>query len=136
MASLNGDEGQPRIYDARGLTQWLDARPPDRRRQTAVAVSVRAALRVLPMIERDASKYSAQALYRYALSIFWSTASARIIAKYPTRADEFRAADEAVGYAHTTNISNTAYSAAERVSKHRHLRGRRRIFEIRWLRRR
>jgi len=81
----------PTIHDSKELIVWLSGHPPE----VSQAIAVRAALRVLPLFvnwrERAAEPADARQFSHRALALFWASALARVVAKYPARANNFTA---------------------------------------------
>lgn len=112
MVELQGGEERPRIFDQESLKRWLDTLPPDQQKHKAVIVAARAALRVLPMIERAAPQSQARQFGRLAAAVFWATALARNAGICPTRADAYRAAATVLGVVANTPTTVRSVKAA------------------------
>src|SRR5271165_1957622 len=88
------------------------------KRPVKVAIAARAALRVLPLAVRAAPETAARQFANLTSAIFRSTALARVVARYPTRRNELRAAardatDEGVATAARAGAGTAAARAAE-----------------------
>lgn len=86
-----------RIESREQFKEWLDRKKPSK--EICVALAARAALRALPLAAADAPRVGDEAgARRFAqliVALFRATALARVAAKYPTRANELRAAARA-----------------------------------------
>ncbi len=95
--------GALKISSRQELRDWLESLPPEQRREVAVAIAARAALRVVPLVETDGSEwhiYDARRFQSLTFNVFCVAASARVAAQYPTHANELRAyADSAAAAA-------------------------------------
>jgi hypothetical protein len=83
---------KPEIDDQESLDAWLQGQSPE----GAAAIAARMALRVTPLMFRDARKVrsaqDASAFLDLTCAAFRASALARVAAKYPTRANELKAA--------------------------------------------
>jgi len=82
------NSGGPKISSRKELQNWLESLPPEQGRWVAVAIEARAALRVLPQVSRERSAKDAARFATLISAMFQATALARVVAKYPTRANE------------------------------------------------
>jgi hypothetical protein len=113
--SLTWDEGRratkPQIDDERLLKVWLRGQSSE----VAVALTVRMALRLLPLAVRAARKRpTAKAAVEFASltsALFRAAALARVAAKFPTLANDFGAAKAAAAAASAVSAAASAASA-------------------------
>jgi hypothetical protein len=84
-------ETQPEIIDQESLEVWMQGLSPE----VAAAIAARTALRVAPLLSRDARKARSakdvSAFLSLTSAVFRASALARVAAKYPTRAYELNA---------------------------------------------
>ncbi len=78
------------IANRESIRQWIDARPELHRRQEAVLLASRAALRVLPLIKKS-SRANQKQFAEMLNSVFWCSAISRVASTSPTREIVFSA---------------------------------------------
>jgi hypothetical protein len=114
MTNLDSGGTRPRIDDHESLRRWLDALPSDRQQQAAVVIAARAALRVAPLISRGADGQTLRQLAWLPFAVAWASALARVAVKYPTRANDLRAASAAAAAAAAASSYTTSFYATSR----------------------
>ncbi len=108
MSDVSG--GELKFENDEELEAWLKTQP----REVSVVIAARAALRVLPTLHRYSTNLQPRQFADLTFAAFWASALARVAAKYPTRANELRAAyaDAAYAAAYAADAAaNSAYAA-------------------------
>ena len=100
--------GALKISSPEELQNWLESLPPEQGRWVAVAIAARLALRVLPLVAKDAKHK--RGFKNWTFGVFFATAFARVPAVHPTRSNELRAFD---GYGYVNNPAEHDALAAE-----------------------
>jgi hypothetical protein len=81
------NSGALKISSREELQDWLESLPPEQGRWVAVAIAARAALRVIPLVSTDRSRGNGEEHKRLfqnlTFAMFFATALARVMAKYP-----------------------------------------------------
>jgi hypothetical protein len=107
---------EPQIKDQESLAVWLAGQNSE----IAVAIAARPALRAVPLaadgLQKRGSRRSVAEFTTLTLAIFRSTAMARVCAKYPSRANELRAAAALAARAAATATSAARASARAAAS--------------------
>jgi hypothetical protein len=102
-------DGALKISSRGELQSWLESLPPEQGRWVAVAIAARAALRVLPLVATDRPRGSNEEYKRIfenlTFAMFFASTLARVMAKYPARANEL--------YLQAAAAAGTARAAAD-----------------------
>jgi hypothetical protein len=112
-------DGALKISSPEELENWLKSLPPEQGRWVAVAVAARAALRVAPLVGRNAERE--RSFLNLAFVTFFAVASARAATKYPahaSRLDVRRAAHGSADASLSTSIpsANAAAGSASQAA--------------------
>ena len=89
MADEN-KSGELKISSREELEKWLQSLPSEQGRWVAVAIAARAALRVVPLVATE-TNFGGLGFGELAFETFVMTAPARVMAKYPSHADDLTA---------------------------------------------